>query len=117
MPVPYEVKTALSEMKNNKAEAIMLGGNKTNQIFHGMHLPRFKVPFQWNNAVVILVQTERYITELKNYPPMTLLSQIYKLFTKRLNAKLDFYKPKEQAGFRSWYYTLMIKNLIEKLTE
>ena len=45
------------------------------------------------------------IKEIKNYIPICLLSNMYKLFTKiittRLEKKLDENQPREQAGFRS----------------
>ena len=47
--------------------------------------------------------------DIKNYMPISLLSNMYKLFTKiittRLEKKLDENQPGEQAGFRSKYST------------
>ena len=47
--------------------------------------------------------------DIKNYRPICLLSNMYKLFTKiittRLDKKLDENQPREQAGFRSKYST------------
>ena len=47
--------------------------------------------------------------DIKNYRPICLLSNMYKLFTKiittRLEKKLDENQPREQAGFRSKYST------------
>jgi len=65
------------------------------------------------------------ITNLKNYRPISLLSHLYKLFmriiTKRITNKLDFYQPREQAGFRSGFGTndhlQVVKALIEKCFE
>jgi len=62
------------------------------------------------------------ITDLQNYRPISLLTHLYKLFTKistaRLTNKLDLYQPREKAGFRAGYGTndhlQMIKSLIEK---
>lgn len=49
------------------------------------------------------------ISDLKNYRPIGLPSHIYKRFTKiiakRLEAKLDSYQPREQAGLGSGYRT------------
>ena len=47
--------------------------------------------------------------DIKNYRPICLLSNMYKLLTKitttRLEKKLDENQPREQAGFRSKYST------------
>lgn len=133
---PHEVEIALSEMKNNKSpgddgvviEAIRLGGNKIIQTLAKLFtecLCQGTTPSQWNNAVIVLLHKKGDITDLKNYRPISLLSHMYKLFTKiitkRLESKLDSYQPREQAGFRSGYGTndhlLVIKNLIEKSVE
>ena len=63
--------------------------------------------------------------ELENYRPISLLSHLYKLFTKiitaRLEKKLDFYQPPEQGGFRTKFGTndhlQSIKTVIEKSIE
>ena len=64
-------------------------------------------------------------TDLENYRPISLLNHLYKLFTRiitdRLETKLDFYQPKEQAGFRKNFGTNdhlhCIKGIIEKSIE
>ncbi|MBF2449421.1 reverse transcriptase family protein [Listeria seeligeri] len=64
-------------------------------------------------------------TLLKNYRPITLLSHVYKLFsrvvTNRLAIKLDEYQPPEQAGFRKGYSTVdhihTVRQIIQKTEE
>jgi len=84
-----------------------------------------RVPDNWCNAVIILLHKKGSITDLGNYRPISLLSNIYKLFTKvltnRLTHTLDFNQPREQAGFRSGYSTTdhlhVVNQLIEKANE
>lgn len=123
-------------MKNNKApgedqitiEAVKLGGEellKTISSLFNLCLKHSKIPSKWNNAVTILIHKKGDITDLENYRPISLLSHLYKWFTKiitkRLERKLDFYQPREQAGFRRNYGTndhlQTIKTLIEKSIE
>lgn len=82
-------------------------------------------PSQWDRAVIIILHKKGNITDLKNYRPISLLSHVYKLFTrivtKRITNKLDLYQPREQAGFRRGFGTndhlLVVKTIIEKCTE
>ena len=59
------------------------------------------------NMVIFFKKGNR--KDIKNYRPICLLSNMYKLFTKiittRLEKKLDENQPREQAGFRSKYST------------
>ena len=59
--------------------------------------------------------------DIKNYRPICLLSNMYKLFTKiittRLKKKLDENQPREQAGFRSKYSTTDHIHAINQLKE
>lgn len=131
-----ELRTALREMKNNKTpgdddiaiEAIKKGGNtillKLCQLFNACLLNGV-TPSQWDRAIIIILHKKGDITNLENYRPISLLSHIYKLFmrviTKRITTKLDFYQPREQAGFRTGYSTndhlQVVKTLIEKCVE
>lgn len=131
-----EINGALSEMKNNKTpgedglviEAIKMGGNKLLQAIKTLFnacLSKGTTPSEWNNAVIILLHKKGDITDIGNYRPISLLSHVYKLFTKiitkRLCHKLDSYQTREQAGFRAGYGTndhlQVLKSLIEKCVE
>lgn len=131
-----EIKKALLQMKNNKspgddgivAEAIKLGGEKLIQMLTILFtecLERGTTPSQWHNAVIVLMFKKGDLTNLANFRPISLLSHIYKLFTKvitnRLSNKMDFYQPREQAGFRSGFGTndhlQVVKSIIEKCVE
>lgn len=132
----HEIRGAIREMKNNKSpgndgiviEAIKLAGRETLRALARLFnkcLIEATTPTQWSNAEVILLHKKGDITDLSNYRPISLLSHVYKLFTKiitkRLANKLELYQSREQAGFRSGYGTndhlLVIKNLIEKCAE
>ncbi|KAL0810833.1 hypothetical protein ABMA28_010143 [Loxostege sticticalis] len=131
-----EIETALSRMKNGKAagsdnvlvEMVKAGGEsviKTLNTLFNKCLEEGKIPEEWQCANVILLFKKGNRADLNNYRPISLLSQLYKLLTKiltiRLTSKLDFYQPKEQAGFRSGYSTmdhiLTLRIVIEKTTE
>ena len=63
------------------------------------------IPSDWRNALVILIFKKGDPTDLKNYRPISLLSHMYKLFTKilteRISTAIDLAQSKDQAGFRS----------------
>lgn len=131
-----EVRNSLKEMKGGKSpgedqiviEAVKSGGEqiiiKITALLN-LCLEKGMVPERWNNAVTILIHKKGDITNLENYRPISLLSHLYKLFTKiitkRLENKLEAYQPREQAGFRKGYGTndhlQTIKTLIEKSIE
>ena len=64
-------------------------------------------PITWKEANIVIFFKKGNRKDIKNYRPICLLSNMYKLFTKiittRLEKKLDENQPREQAGFRSKY--------------
>ncbi|XP_056633464.1 uncharacterized protein LOC130443041 [Diorhabda sublineata] len=131
-----ESKNAPTEMKNKKAagedqiviEAVKVGGEKLLKeiiSLFNLCLQKGEIPEKWRNATIILIHKKGDITNFENYRPISLLSHLYKWFTKivtkRLERKLDFYQSREQAGFRIGYGTndhlQTIKILIEKSIE
>lgn len=131
-----EIKKAITKLANGRspgsdeiiAEMIKQGGDvlvKKLKILFNMCLGRNEIPKEWDDAIIILIYKKGDKADLNNYRPISLLSQIYKLFTSiltsRLEKKLDFYQPKEQAGFRKGFGTTdhlqTMRLLIEKTTE
>lgn len=118
-----EISAAMKEMKNNKSadedgiaiETIKEGGTTILKVLRTLFnkcLEEGKTPSKWDNASIILLYKKGDITNLSNYRSISLLSHIYKLFTKiltkRLSNKMDQYQPREQAGFRSGFSTKVI---------
>lgn len=131
-----EISATLKQMKSNRCpgedqvttEMLKLGGktlHKTIKILLNKCLHAGKIPTEWCNSEVVLLFKKGDNTSIENYRPISLLSHLYKLFTKiitnRLTSKLDFYQPVEQAGFRKGYSTIdhlyTVRTLIEKCTE
>ena len=83
------------------------------------------VPKSWHRAIVMLLHKKGDQKDLANYRPISLLSALYKLFTKiitnRISRQLDENQPREQAGFRSGFSTMdhlqAMHQLIEKTSE
>lgn len=131
-----EVEMALKAMKRGKAagddgitvDLLKDGGyivlEKLAKLFSEC-LRTTKVPQAWKNANMILVHKKGDVKDLRNYRPISLLSVVYKLFTKvilnRISDTLDFNQPREQAGFRKGYSTMdhihVVNQIIEKSAE
>ncbi|XP_037871664.1 uncharacterized protein LOC119629571 [Bombyx mori] len=128
-----EVQKAISTQKKDKASGSdgitneFLMENKDtmapilvhifNEILKSEHIPH-----QWSTSTIILLHKKGNKNDINNYRPISLMSNIYKVFAKvilgRISKKLDENQPREQAGFRSGYSTLdhihVVKQLFEK---
>jgi hypothetical protein len=77
------------------------------------------------HGVVALFFKKGDRTQLKNYRPITLLSHVYKLFsrviTNRLARRFDDFQPPEQVGFRKGFSTIdhihTLRQVIQKTEE
>lgn len=129
---PWEVEAALKKMKNGKAagndhvniETLKAGGNTITKVLAELFtkcMTKRRIPEAWKNARMVLIFKKGNKKDIKNYRPICLLSNIYKLFTKiitiRLEKKLDENQPREQAGFRSKYSTTDHIHVINQLKE
>jgi hypothetical protein len=127
-----EVRHALGNMSNDKAvgadgisvEAMKAGG----AFLHGQLAKLFTnclrqniTPDNWKSSKMVLIHKKGDNRNLKNYRPISLLSNVYKLYTKvltnRLQHQLDDNQPPEQAGFRSGFSTMDHIHAINQLRE
>ncbi|PZC79969.1 hypothetical protein B5X24_HaOG215559 [Helicoverpa armigera] len=84
-----------------------------------------KIPTQWTTSTIILLHKKGDRDEINNYRPISLMSNIYKIFAKvilwRITRTLDENQPKEQAGFRAGYSTLdhvhTVRQIFQKTKE
>ena len=109
-------------------DVIKLGGTqviKQLKIIFNNILKSKTIPKEWKEAKIIILHKKGDRKDIKNYRPISLLSHIYKLFTralqKRLESILDDSQPREQAGFRKGCSTTdhlqTINQIIEKCNE
>lgn len=131
-----EIEAALGQLKNGKApgedgvttELLKAAGKpvlkELRRIFNSV-LFSGRTPKAWHRSLVILFFKKGDKTLLKNYRPISLLSHVYKLFSRvisnRLTRRLDEAQPAEQAGFRRGYGTIdhihTVRQVIQKTKE
>ncbi|CAG4949079.1 unnamed protein product [Colias eurytheme] len=88
-------------------------------------LTKETIPQQWTSSTIILLHKKGDRAEINNYRPISLISNLYKIFAKvilnRISSKLDENQPREQAGFRSDFSTMdhihVVKQIIQKSNE
>ncbi|EPB79203.1 hypothetical protein ANCCEY_01730 [Ancylostoma ceylanicum] len=75
-----------------------------------LYLTKCEVPVAWKQSSTILLFKKGDKEDLENYRPITLLSVLYKIFTRcimtRIRRTLDEAQLVEQAGFRRKFSTL-----------
>ena len=116
----WEVEAALRKMKNGKEagkdqvniETLKAGDETIAKQLAKLYtkcITERRIPKTWKEANMVIFFKKGNRKDIKNYRPICLLSNMYKLFTKiittRLEKKLDENQPREQAGFRSKYST------------
>ncbi|CAF4882123.1 unnamed protein product [Pieris macdunnoughi] len=79
-------------------------------------------PIQWTKSTIILLHKKSDKNEINNYRPISLMSNLYKAFSKIISKHLEENQPREQAGFCADYstidHTLVVMQVpIEKLNE
>lgn len=131
-----EIENAISSQKNNKTPG---EDNITNELLKGtlntIALPvmdlfneileKEQIPEQWTKTTITLIHKKGDKHQINNYRPVSLMSNIYKVFSKlilgRINKTLEENQPPEQAGFRKNFSTidhiLVIKQITEKYNE
>ncbi|KAI8427328.1 hypothetical protein MSG28_001907 [Choristoneura fumiferana] len=84
-----------------------------------------QIPTQWTKSTIVLLHKKGDKNEINNYRPISLMSNIYKVFSKiilgRITKQLDENQPREQAGFRTDYSTIdhihVVRQIVEQLNE
>ena len=127
-----EVRHVLNRMPNGKAsrpddisvETLKTGGASLDQQLASLYtkcLKENKVPKSWKSSKMVLIHKKGDNKDLKNYRPISLRSNIYKVFTKiltlRLTRVLVENQSIEQAGFRSGYSTIDHLHTVNQLKE
>ena len=108
-------------MKNGTLEAGEDTISKTLTKLYTKCVSERRIATAWKNAKMTIIFKKGNKKDLKNYRPICLLSNIYKVLTKvvtkRLEKTLDENQPREQAGFRSGYLTTDHIHIVNQLKE
>lgn len=134
--IASEVRSAIKAMKGDTAcgpdkisvDMLQAGG----AVMHTMlatlfteYLQTKKVPDQWRTSRTVLLHKKGDKEDIGNYRPISLLSVLYKTFSKiilsRVERQLDDFQPPEQAGFRKGFsvndHIHTLSQLIERCRE
>ncbi|XGW22066.1 hypothetical protein V3C99_004770, partial [Haemonchus contortus] len=131
-----EVANAIRSMKkgtapgldNIPADLLRSGSTALHTLLaeHFNHYLKLKrIPGQWKESKTILLFKKGQREDISNYRPISLLSVVYKSFTKillnRMERTLDEYQPIEQTGFRKNFSCMdniqAVTQLIERSRE
>lgn len=79
------------------------------------------VPTQWSKSHIIFLHKKGDKDNIGNYRPISLISNVYKVFAKviveRITRILDENQPIEQAGFRKNFSTIDLIHTIKQVLE
>ena len=88
-------------------------------------LEKEEIPDQWLTNTITLIHKKGTRTDINNYRPISIMSNVYKIFSmiinRRISGRLDEEQPPEQAGFRQGFSTTdhlqTINQILEKVQE
>lgn len=83
------------------------------------------IPEDWTKSTIILLHKKGDKGDISNYRPISLMSNVYKVFSKiilsRITNILEANQPKEQAGFRRNFSTIdhihVLRQILQKTKE
>ncbi len=116
--LPSEVRAAIEGLKagtapgpDNISANLLRAGDHNLHALLAQHMTSYllkeRIPNQWRTSRTVLLFKKGDRDDLRNYRPISLLSVLYKLFTKiiltRISRTLDESQPPEQAGFRKGF--------------
>ncbi|KAK6754360.1 hypothetical protein RB195_013390 [Necator americanus] len=116
--LPSEVRVAIKSMKPGtapgpdfiSADFLRAGGHPLHVILAAhmtSYLQKERISDQWKTSRTVLIHKKGDREDFRNYRPISLLSVLYKVFTKIINRTLDEAQPQEeQAGFHQGFSCL-----------
>ncbi|GBP43628.1 LINE-1 retrotransposable element ORF2 protein [Eumeta japonica] len=131
-----ETETAIMTQKSGKAPGPDNITNELLRISMSVIVPKLtnlfnviikteSIPEDWTKSTIVLLHKKGGKGDIGNYRPISLMSNIYEVFSKiilfRLSNNLEESQPKEQAGFRSNFWTIdhihVLRQVLQKYRE